>query len=304
MNKAYVLMTAAALAMLGVTGWFASQLILAKPSSVPTTPVSTDVRSEYDLWAASLKVDEKEIRAELNDLIAGAKIKLDEPDSARVGKLTFTCDDANTLLAIGHVANFVKTAANGKARAYAFVTAEERAILEVYAGENPSATSVLRLRKSLAELAAEFEVLRQKPDWSVEVTGEEKVAMPMLDMLREGYEFMPFSKHPALRKNPLIPAFASADAELLAQLKVYFNGARAKAAFPVAKFSNAYVKGELPAIPVGLDPYRKTAQTAIDGEKKMLLPGDKEPPAEAVEAVDDVYRKLERFLDVVGKFGK
>lgn len=291
--------------MLAIPGGVVAGRYAATTWRAPAVHPST-ARADYDRWVKTLDADEAAVRDELNEMISAAKVPLAPADQARVGKLTFNCTDPEVLLEITPVARFVAESTRGEADPYAFVPVDLRPALKVYAGPNPTPAQVLTVRRNLVTLAAEFELLRQKPDWKVEVEGE-ALKMPMLDMLREGYEFMPYSKHPALRPKPAVPAFSPADAELLAQLDVYFNGARAKAAFPAAKFPKTRVNGRLPAIPTGLAEHVKEVQVAISEEKKLLLPASAASPEQAAsagEAVDEVFDKLERFLEAVALFGK
>ena len=301
MNKAIVGVSAGLLAVVSVTGWI---LLMPPGGSHSESGALAGVRGDYDRWVAALGVPEREVRDELNDLITGAKIPLDPADQAKVGRLSFSCDDPQILLEIGELAQLVRAGAEGRADAYALVTAEQRKELIAIAGPKPTAEETLKWRRALVVLAAEFEAIRQKPDWSVEISGEEKVALPMLDMLREGYEFMPFGQHPRLRSKPALPVFSAADAELLSQLRTYFNGKRSLAAFPPGLFPKVHTEQGLPAIPTGLADYRPRIQATIAAEKKMLLPAGKAPPADAVDAVNDVYEKLERFLEAISDFGK
>jgi len=291
--------------MLAIPGGVVAGRYAATTWRAPAVQPST-ARADYDRWVTTLDADESAVRDELNEMISAAKVPLAPADQARVGKLTFTCTDPEVLLEITPVARFVAESARGEADPYAFISADLRPGLKVYAGPNPTPAQVLTLRRNLATLAAEFELLRQKPDWKVEAKGDAP-KMPMLDMLREGYEFMPDSKCPALRPTPAVPAFAPADAELLAQLDAYFNGARAKAAFPADTFPKARVNGRLPAIPTGIAEHVNEVKAAVTAEKKLLLPASAESPeqaAAAVEAVDEVFDKLERFLEAVALFGK
>ena len=110
--------------------------------------------------------------------------------------------------------------------------------------------------RSLANLADEFELIRLPPDWSVKIEGE-KVAMPFLDLLRAAHEFLPAGQHPESILEPRIPAFAGGEGRLLDQLELYFNGERARAAFPPAKFPKLYRDGRIPPIPTALSEYVK-----------------------------------------------
>lgn len=262
-----------------------------------------DRRDDYTKWITEIKADDAQVRAELLELITTTKVALSDADKAKIAKLTFNVDDVQTLLQIEFVGEFVTNASLGKTEVFAFLTPEEQIPLKALLGPKPTPTEVRNFRSHLAALASEFNKLRQKPDWNVEVSGEEKVDLPMLDMLREGYEFLPADQHPVLKLNPTLGVFTRADAEMVLQLDRYFNGPRAKAAFPPSRFSRVYTGNHMATIPMGLIEYAKEIQTAIDAEKKMLLPGEK-PPQKAIEAVNDVFANLERFLSVVYGFGR
>jgi hypothetical protein len=259
-------------------------------------------RAEYDAFVAHLGGDELAVRDELNALASSASGKMDPADQARANALTRECLDPKTLFEIEHVRQFASLAPRGEASPYHFVSGEQKARLAAIAGENPSAERVVALRKALAKLADEFERIRQPPDWNVNVEGEAP-PMPFLELLREGHQFLPAGTHPELRPDPRIPAFAPADAELLAQLDRFFNGARARAAFPPGKFPRLYVNGRIPSIPTALDEYRKQVAVAIGAEMTILTPEENPDPGK-VEAIDDTYGKLGRFLEAVAEFGK
>ena len=175
--------------------------------------------------------------------------------------------------------------------------------LRAIAGEHPSAEKVLAVRKALAALGEEFGLIRQPPDWKVEVVENDAQPppMPILELLRSGSTFLPTGKHPILRTEPRIPAFAGPDGELLVQLEQFFNSPQARAALPPTKFPKLYVDGRIPPIPTNLSDYQKELGEAVAAEMHILLPGET-PAPEGVEAVHDVYRKLERFFTTVVQF--
>jgi hypothetical protein len=259
-------------------------------------------RAEYDALVARLGGDEPAVRDELNWLVSTASVNLDPADRMKANALTRECLDPATLLAIDHVHTFVGATARGEASAYHFVNADHRARLAALAGEDPSPEGVLGLRRALARLGAEFGMIRQPPDWRRDITGEPP-PMPFLDLLEDGYQFFPPSRHPELRPDPRIPAFAAADAELLAQLDLYFNTARARAAFPPEKFPKLYVNGRIPPIPTALSAYTKEIGAGIDGEKLILLPGE-DPDPDAVQALNETFGLLGRFFAAVIAFGQ
>lgn len=259
-------------------------------------------RLEYDALVARLGGDEAAIRDELNWLIGSGSARLDADDQTRVNSLTRQCLDPGTLLRVGHVQAFVGPAGRGEVFPYHFVSDDHRARLAALAGENPSPERVLAVRRALAHLGTEFGVIRQPPDWSVNVDGEPP-PMPFLDLLAEGHRFLPSTRHPDLRVEPRIPAFGGPDGELLAHLELYFNGARARAAFPPDKFPKLYVHGRIPAVPTALNEYKAEIAAKINAEKLVLLPGDN-PDPEAAEAVDETFGLLDRFFTAVVKFGQ
>jgi hypothetical protein len=125
--------------------------------------------------------------------------------------------------------------------------------------------------------------------------------MPFLDLLRAAHEFLPAGQHPESILEPKIPAFAGGEGRLLDQLDLYFNGAQARAAFPPAKFPKLYRDGRIPPIPTALQEYVKEIQEGIRKEKEILVPaGD----PDRIEAVNDVYAKLDRFFAAIIHFDK
>jgi hypothetical protein len=264
------------------------------------TPKRHPARGDYDAMVARLGGDEPALRDELNFLASTASRPRDAADQKRANALTRECLDPNILLGIGQVRSFVGPAGRGEPVAFHFVSDAHRKWLRELAGDDPSAEKVLAVRKALAKLAAEFETIRQPPDWSVTVEGD-KPRLPFLDLLREGHQFLPAGQHPDLTADPRIPTFAGADGELLDQLDRFFNGQRARAAFPPAKFPKLYRDGRIPPIPTALLDYVKEVEEGVLAEKAELVQvGD----PERVEAVNDVYDKLDRFLSAVARFGK
>jgi hypothetical protein len=263
-------------------------------------PKTHSVRDEYDEMVARLGGDEPAIRNELNDLASTSSATRVAADQTRSNALTRECLDPAKLLEIGYVREFVGIARRGQGNPFHFVSTAHRDRLSAIAGENPKPERVLAVRKALADLAAELELIRQPPDWSIKIEGE-PTPMPYLDLLREGYEFLPVGKHPVLRGDPRIPAFVAGDGELLEQLDRFFNGERARTAFPPAKFPKLYVDGRIPPIPTAMASYREQIDEGEIREMRIILPA-KDPEPDAVEAVNDVYAKLDRFLDAIGAF--
>jgi hypothetical protein len=263
-------------------------------------PVSPE-RAEYDRFVARLGGDEPAIRDELNFLISTASAPLGPADRAKADRLTRECLDPNVLLEIEHVRTLVGIP--GDLPAYYFVGDAHRRQLRAVAGDNPSAEKVLASRKALAILGEQFGLIRQTPDWKVEVVEKDAQPppMPMLDLLRSGHTFLPPGKHPALRAEPRIPAFAAGDGELLVQLEQFFNTPQTRAALPPGKYPKLYRDGRIPPIPTNLFDYQKEMEAAVAAEMRILLPGDS-PAPEGVENVTDVYSRLERFFTAVVQF--
>jgi hypothetical protein len=260
-------------------------------------------RGDYDAMVERLGGNEPDVRAELNLLAATASAQRDAADRVRANALTRECLDPSTLLDIGHVQTFVVAAARGEADPYHFVSEGQRKRLEEIAGKDPTLDRVLDVRKALARLAGEFEVIRFPRDWHAEITQFKgnKPLLPFLDLLKDGPEFMPAGHQPTLPAAPRIPAFAGVDGELLDQLERFFNGTRARAAFPPAKFPKLYRDGRIPPIPTALGEYIAEIEKGVIAEKQELVQvGD---PLR-VEAVNDVYAKLDRFLSAVIRFGQ
>jgi len=263
-------------------------------------PPPHPARGDYDAMVERLGGNEPELRVELNLLATTASAPRDPADQARANALTRECLDPNTLLEIGQVRAFVAAAARGEGNAFHFVSEAHHNRLQEIAGKNPTSEKVLAVRKSLARLSDEFEFIRHPPDWSVKIEGD-KPLLPFLDLLKEGPEFLPLGEHPTLMAVPRIPAFAGADGELLDQLDRFFNGPRARAAFPPAKFPKLYRDGRIPPIPTALGDYTTEIEKGVIAEKRELVPfGD----PEHAEAVNDVYAKLDRFLSAIIRFGQ
>lgn len=260
-------------------------------------------RAEYERFVARLGGNEPAVRDELNGLISTASSPLGAADRSRADGLTRECLDPNVLLGIDHVRNFVAQAGRGEASAYHFVGSTHREKLKAIAGDNPPAEKVLAVRKALAAIAEEFALLRQPPDWKVEVVEKDGTPppMPFLDLLRSAATFVPLGKHPSLRAEPRIPAFGGPDGELIVQLEQFFNTPQARAALPPARYPKLYKDGRIPPLPTNLSDYQKEMGEAVAAEIQILLPGEN-PAPEGVEAVHDVYRKLERFFTAVVQF--
>jgi hypothetical protein len=258
-------------------------------------------RAEYDQFVARLGGDEPAIRDELNYLVATASAPLAAADRSKADALTRECLDPNVLLDIEHVRTFLGPAGP----AYHFVGEAHRKKLQAIAGDNPSPERVLAVRKALYALGEEFSLIRETPTWSVKIDVLEKGAevpkLPFLDLLRSGSTFLPFGKHPVLREDPRVPAFAGPDGELLVQLERFFNTPQAKAALPPDKFPKLYVDGRIPPIPTNLFDYQKEMEAAVAAEMPILLPIDP-PDPDGVKNLNEVYGHLERFFTAVVRF--
>lgn len=289
-----VLIVTAILGCLG-GGAYAAWLLRDRP-----VPVSAE-RADYARFVARFGGDEPAVRDELNSLISTSSAPLAAADRAKVDRLTRECLDPNVLLEIEHVRTLVGLP--GDPPAYHFVGDVHRRQLRAVAGDNPSAETVLAIRRSLAVLGEQFGRIRQTPDWKVEVVEKDAQPppMPFLDLLRSGHTFLPPGRHPTLRAEPRIPTFAAADGELLVQLEQFFNTPQARAALPPAKYPKLYRDGRIPPIPTNLFDYQKDMEAAVAAEMRILLPGDN-PAPEGVENVTDVYSRLERFFTAVVQF--
>lgn len=291
------LIVAAILGSMG-GGAYAAWVFRDKLSGGPR-PVSPE-RAEYDRFVGHLGGNEPTVRAELNFLISTASAPLGAADRSKATGLTRECLDPNVLLGIDHVRAFVGPAGRGEASAYHFVGGVHLQKLKAIAGDDPSAEKVLAIRKALTKLADEFGLIRQPPDWTVNIEGEAP-PMPFLDLLRSGPSFRPVGQHPTPWAEPRLPVFAGPDGELLVQLEQFFNTRQARATFPPAKFPKLYANDRIPPIPTNLAEYTKEIQDAVGEEMRVLLPGA-DPDPEGVEAVKDVYGKLQRFFTAVVQF--
>jgi hypothetical protein len=298
MNKRTRLTVASVILLVGGAGaaWALRDRFSEPPKRHPA-------RDDYDAMVARLGGDEPAIRDELNFLASTASAKRDAADQTRANALTRECLDPNTLLDIGHVRSFVGDAAQGRSATFHFVGDAHRKRLRELVGDEPSAEKVLATRQSLAKLAAEFRAIRLPPTWNINIEGEDKPRLPFLDLLREGRDFHPAGQHPSLRDDPRIPAFAGADGELLDQLDRFFNGQRARAAFPSAKFPKLYRDGRIPPIPTALSEYRQEIHAAMEAEKPNIFPVERPVPG-ALQAIDEVYAELDQFFAAVIEFGK
>jgi hypothetical protein len=301
MTKLTRFLTVAAILGSMAGGAYAAWVFRDKLSGGPS-PVSPE-RAEYDRLVGHIGGNEPTVRDELNYLISTASAPLGAADRAKANGLTRECLDPNVLLGIDHVRAFVGPAGRGEAPAYHFVGAVHKQKLKAVAGDSPPAEKVIATRKALARLADEFLLIRQPPDWKVEVTplqkGAEAPPLAFLDLLRSGSEFRPAGDHPTLRPEPRIPAFAGPDGELLVQLEQFFNSPAARAALPAAKYPKLYQGGRLPPVPTNLSDYQTEMTAAVGQEVRILVPNDN---PDGVEAVGDVYARLERFFTAVVNF--
>jgi hypothetical protein len=262
-------------------------------------------RAEDDRLVGHLGGDEPAVRGELNFLISTASAPLGAADRTKAAGLTRECLDPNVLLGIDHVRAFVGPAGRGEAPAYHFVGDVHRQKLRAIAGDSPSADRVVAARKALAKLADEFHLIRQPPDWKVDVTplqkGAEVPRLEFLGLLRSASEFRPVGDHPALWAEPRLPTFAGPDGELLVQLEQFFNTAQARAALPAAKFPKLYQDGRIPPIPTNVFDYQKDLGAAVGEELRVIVPDATANP-EMEADVREVYLKLERFFTAVVQF--
>jgi hypothetical protein len=270
--------------------WHFRERIAGGPPPAPTT---------YDQFVTKIGAPEPEVRDELNFLIATASAPLPAGDRVKTGALTRECLDAKKLLEIEHVRTFI----SGEAAPYHFVSTAHRDKLRAIAGDNPSPERVLAVRKALVHLGNEFGTIRERPDWKINI--EEKGGLPpplpFLDLLRSGPEFLPASQHPLLYGKPRIAAFGGSDGELLMQLELFFNSAQARAALPANKYPNLYKNGRITPIPTNLFEYQKQMESSVADEMQILL-NTKDPSPDAVEALNQVYGKLEQFFTAVVQF--
>jgi len=262
-------------------------------------PKPGDPRAEYNAFAQILGGDELAVRDELNELICTATAAMDPADKTKAHALTLNCLDVRVLLEIGHVRTFL--AAHGEGMAYHFVNEEHRSRLKQLAGDRPSPQKVLAVRQSLATLGNEFASLRQPPEFKLKVEGASPPSMPFMAILRDSHLFMP-GQQPVQRDKARIPSFSSADGELLVQLEQFFNSQLLAKALPATRYPKLYRNGRMLALPANLVDYKNEIGEAVLDEKRLLLPGEA-PDPEGVEAVNEVYTKLERFFSAIVSFG-
>ncbi len=263
-------------------------------------PTTAPKPGEYDVLVEKLGSDEPAIRNELNELICTATAAMDPADKTKAHALTLDCLDVRLLLDIGHVRAFL--AGQGEGMAYHFVSEEHRSRLKQIAGDRPSPQKVLAVRQALLVMGNEFASLREPPEFKLKIEGASPPAMPFLAILRDSHLFRP-GQQPIQRGEPRIPAFSSADAGLLVQLEQFFNCELLAKAFPATKYPKLYRNGRIPALPANLMDYQSAIVEAVLEEKRLLLPGET-PDPEGVEAVNEVYLKLERFFSAIVSFEK
>lgn len=252
--------------------------------------------AEYLAFQERLGGAEPALRWELNTLAATTSAPLASADRDRVHALTRECLDARVLLEIGHVREFVAVTARGEVLPYHFLSEGDRDRLRSLVGDEPSAERILAVREALSNLGAEFGVIRQPPDWNVKIEGE-KPPMPFLDLMGDASRLRTAAGHPAILGGAKVPAFSAPEVELIAVLDDFFNRPAARAAFPAATFPLLYRNGRLPPVPdLGL--YKEAIQNGIRIEKLVLLPGEKTDP-DQVEAIDEIFGRLERFFEAV-----
>ena len=265
------------------------------------SPGHASERADYDALVERLGGDEPAVRDELNELVGTTSATLDPADRAKVNALKHECLDARILLAIGHLQLFV--ASGGEGMAYHFVGAEHHNALRAIAGDYPSAERVIAIRKALAQIAEGFDIVCQPPDWSIKVEGEGSPPLPILNVLSEVHRFFPPGDHLALRINPRVPAFSANDAELLIQLDRFWNSANVRAVLPPGRYPKLYKNGRIPPIPTTIADYQEEFGAAVIAEQRILLP-DEKPDAEGVQALNEVYGRLEQFLSAIVTFAK
>ena len=275
--------------------WLLRDRIADKPTA------NSGPRADYASLVAANGGDEPALRDDLNYLSGSATAPLTSTDRAKADRLPRECLDAGVLLDIEAVAAFVGSAGRGEPVMFAFVAADRRSHLESLVGKEPNSARILAVRTALAEFATVFQTIRAAPDWKVTVEGE-KPPMPFLDLLREAHSFLPESRIPSLWTDPKVPTFAGPEGELLAQLDQFFNGEKAKAAFPIAQFPKMYRDGRIPPIPTAIVEYRAQILEGIAAEKVILLPADDSEKARALESLNIVYDRLARFFEAVESF--
>lgn len=293
LTQPLVILTCLVLVASGAAAWIFRDRLTT--SSKPGEP-----HVEYDALVERLGGDEPAVRNELNELICTATAPMEPADKAKAHALTLDCLDVRLLLDIGHARAFL--AERGEGMAYHFVNEEHRTRLRLVAGNRPAPEKVLAVRLALAQIGNEFASLRQPPEFRLKVEGASPPAMPFLAILRDSHLFLP-GQQPIQRDQPRIPAFSSADAELLVQLEQFFNSELIAKALPATKYPKLYRNGRIPALPASLMEYKNEIGEAVLEEKRLLLPGEK-PDPEGIEAVNEVYSKLERFFSAIVSFEK
>jgi hypothetical protein len=265
------------------------------------SPGHASERADYDTLVERLGGDEPAVRDELNELVGTTSVTLDPADRAKVNALKHECLDAKVLLAIGHTQLFV--ASRGEGMAYHFVGAEHHKVLRAIAGDYPSAERVIAIRKGLAQIAEGFDIVCQPPDWSIKVEGEGSPPLPILILLSETHRSFPPGEHLALRTNPRVPAFSATDAELLIQLERFWNGANVRAVLTPDRYPKLYKNRRISPIPTAIAEYQEEFGAAVLAEQHILLPGE-QPDPEGVQALNEVYGRLEQFLSAIVTFDK
>jgi hypothetical protein len=265
------------------------------------SPHQESEHADYDAFVERFGGDEPAVRDELNELICTSSATLDPADRAKANALKRECLDGKTLLEIGHLQLFI--AERGEGMAYHFVGAEHHARLRAIAGDRPSAERVLAIRKGLAQIAAGFEIVCQPPDWSIKIEGEGAPPLPLLNLLSETHRSFPSGEHLSLRANPRLPAFSATDAELLIQLDRFWNSATVRAALPPDRFAKLYRNGRIPPIPTAIGDYQEEFGAVVLTEQRILLP-EEQRDAEGVQALNEVYGRLEPFLSAIVTFDK
>jgi hypothetical protein len=253
----------------------------------------------YEAFVEKFGGDEKGLRGELQYMLIHNSAPLSAADQSKINKLTGELTSAASLLDIDHTRRFVEVSTIDPLPIYHFVGDTKSGALRTLMGENATPEQVLKVQKALGKLSIEFETFRETPDWKVEVEEKDgaQVKLPFLDLLRSASEFMPANQHPSLRAEPKLPIFAGTDAELLSQLDRFFNSPRGLAAFPKSKFPNIYQGDRIQPIPP-LSHYRPQIIAGLVEDKKLLLP-EKNVRPEGVEAVEEVFSKLEQFFQAI-----
>src|SRR5262249_23717129 len=138
--------------------------------------------TDYQAFQDRLGGSETALRAELNTLATTGTAPLAAADRDLVHGLTREWLGPKALLAIGHVREFVAANGRGEVLPFHFLAEVDRDRVRPLVGDAPSAERVLAVRNALADLAAAFGVLRQRPDWNVKIEGE-RPTMPFLDLM-------------------------------------------------------------------------------------------------------------------------